>query len=139
MAQGDRRVRTIQYGFGEKDFYFRLDGKSPVGDEVCVDFNQPAPVRLRATHQQNQWTVEISRTKDGVSFEPVQAEAEARGERGLQLRVPFAALGWRNDGAEVSYLVRILRNGGEAERYPERGLIEFAGPNRTHDMKNWFV
>lgn len=102
-------------------------------------FQPTGPREASCAHRQNQWTVEISRTKDGVSFEPVPAEAEVHGERGLQLRVPFASLGWRNDGAEVSYLVRILRSGGEAERYPERGLIEFAGPNRTHDMKNWFI
>ena len=87
----------------------------------------------------NDWTVAVSRAKDGITFEPVSTEAEVVSERGLQLRIPFASLGWRNDGAEVSCLVRVQRGGMEAERYPERGLIEFAGPNKTHDMKNWFV
>ena len=139
MAQGDRRVRTILYGFGEKYFYFRIDGKPPLGDEISVDFNHPAHVKVRALSGPEGWQLEVSRAKDGISFEPVACEAELSGERGLQWRVPFASLGWRNDGAEVSCLVRVMRGGAEAERYPERGLIEFAGPNKTHDMKNWFV
>ena len=139
MAQGDRRVRMIYYGFGEKDFYFRIDGKPPLGDEISIDFNLPAPVKVRAVPQAGGWSVEVSRAQDGICFEPVACPAEVAGERGLQLRVPFANLGWRNDGAEVSCLVRVVRGGMEAERYPERGLIEFAGPNQTHDMKNWFV
>ena len=139
MAQGDRRVRTLFYGFGEKDFYFRIDGKPPLGDEISIDFNLPAPVKVRVVPQAGGWSVEVSRAQDGICFEPVACPAEVVGERGLQLRVPFANLGWRNDGAEVSCLVRVMRGGMEAERYPERGLIEFAGPNKTHDMKNWFV
>ena len=139
MAQGDRRVRTILYGFGEKDFYFRLDGAAPLGEEISVDFNQPIHVKVRAVPQNGGWTVEVSRAKDGIHFEPVASEVEVVAERGLQWRIPFASLGWRNDGAEVSCLVRVMRGGTEAERYPERGLIEFAGPNKTHDLKNWFV
>jgi hypothetical protein len=25
------------------------------------------------------------------------------------------------------------------ERYPDRGLIEFRGPTRALDMKNWYI
>jgi alpha-amylase/alpha-mannosidase (GH57 family) len=139
MAQGDRRVRTILYGFGEKDFYFRIDGKPPLGDEVLIDFNQPAHVKVRALPRNGAWSAAVSRAKNGLTFEPVPTAAEVVAEGGLQLRIPFADLGWRNDGAEVSCLVRVQRGGMEAERYPERGLIEFAGPNQTHDTKNWFV
>jgi len=39
----------------------------------------------------------------------------------------------------VSFLVRVLRGGAEVERYPERGLIEFSGPVRALDMKNWYI
>jgi hypothetical protein len=39
----------------------------------------------------------------------------------------------------VSFLVRIIRGGAEVERYPERGLIEFSGPNLSKELQNWFV
>ena len=139
MAQGDRRVRTILYGFGEKNFYFRIDGQGPFGDEVSVDFNQPAHVRVKAAPRGERWEVEVSRAQDGIHFEPIPCESEVVGGRGLQWRIPFACLGWRDDGAEVSCLVRVMRGGMEAERYPDRGLIEFPGPNKTHDTQNWFV
>ena len=139
MAQGDRRVHTILYGFGEKDFYFRIEGKAPLGEEISIDFNQPVHGKVRAVCKGDQCSVEVSRAQDGIHFQPVSCEAEVTGERGLQMRIPFASLGWRKDGAEVSCHVRVVRGGVEAERYPERGLIEFAGPNQTHDMKNWFV
>lgn len=139
MAQGDRRVRAIWYGFGEKDFYFRIDGKPPVGEEVWIDFNLPVEAKVRVVPAGDGGRVEVTRSTNGVDFDAVAGEAEAIGGRGLQVRVPFANLGWRNDGAEVSCLVRVLRGGMEAERYPERGLLEFTGPNKSHDMKNWFV
>ena len=112
---------------------------APLGEEISVDFNQPAHVKVRAVPQNGGWSVEVSRAKDGIHFEVIPSEVEVVAERGLQWRIPFASLGWRNDGAEVSLLVRVVRGGMESERYPERGLIEFAGPNKTHDMKNWFV
>ncbi|NDC79653.1 MAG: alpha-amlyase [Verrucomicrobia bacterium] len=139
MAHGDRRVRSILYGFGENDFYFRLDAKGVVGDEVSVDFDLPVPTRVRAVRRDNDWTVEVTKATDGVAFSRVPCEAEAVGGQGLQLRVPFAALGWRKSGGEVSFLVRVLREGSEAERYPERGLIEFCGPNLSKELQNWFV
>jgi hypothetical protein len=59
--------------------------------------------------------------------------------KGLQVQLPFSSLGWRREGGEVSFLVRVVREGAEAERYPERGLIEFSGPVRALDMKNWYI
>jgi len=32
-----------------------------------------------------------------------------------------------------------MRGGVEAERYPDRGLIEFTGPVRATDLKNWYI
>jgi len=139
MAQGDRRVRSIQYGFGESDFYLRLDAKGVPGDEVSVDFDLPVPTRVRAMHRENLWTVEVHKAMDGVAYVPVECEPEVAGGQGLQLRVPFCALGWRKSGGEVSFLVRVIRGGAEVERYPERGLIEFSGPNLSKELQNWFV
>jgi len=139
MAQGDRRVRLIHYGFGESDFYFRLDAKGVVGDEVAVDFDLPVPTRVRAVRHENDWKVEVHKATDGVAYTPVECEPEVVGGQGLQLRVPFCALGWRKSGGEVSFLVRVMRGGAEVERYPDRGLIEFCGPNLSKELQNWFV
>ena len=139
MAQGDRRVRLIQYGFGESDFYLRLDAKGVPGDEVSIDFDLPVPARVQAVCRENKWVVEVHKALDGVAYSPVECESEAVGGQGLQLRVPFCALGWRKSGGEVSFLVRIIRGGAEVERYPERGLIEFSGPNLSKELQNWFV
>jgi len=51
----------------------------------------------------------------------------------------FVWWGGGGEGAEVSFLVRVIRGGVEVERYPERGLIEFRGPMRALDMKNWYI
>jgi hypothetical protein len=139
MAQGDRRVKTLQYGYGEKDFYFRLDAKEGFGEEVIVDFHLSAPVRIRASWQEQDWRVNLEKSKDGVAYEKTECQAEVAAGKGLQIKVPFSFLGWRKEGGEVSFLVRILRAGSEVERYPERGLIEFSGPVRALDMKNWYI
>ncbi|MCX6934765.1 MAG: glycoside hydrolase family 57 protein [Verrucomicrobia bacterium] len=139
MAQGDRRVRAIQYGFGQEDFFIRLDAKGMPGDEVVVDFNRPATIRLRAMTTPEGWQTLVERAEDGVTYVPVKCEPEAVNGQGLQLRVPFCALGWAQDGKEISFLVRVIRAGVEAERYPERGLIEFTGPARAVDLKNWYI
>ena len=139
MAQGDRRVKNIYYGYGEKNFYFRLDSKELAGNEVIVDFHLPAPVRLRITWHEEGWRVNLEKSKDGVVYEQVDSVAEVAEGKGLQVQLPFSSLGWRSEGGEVSFLVRVLRGGAEAERYPERGLIEFSGPVRALDMKNWYI
>ena len=138
MAQGDRRVRMVRYGVGESDFHFRLDGKEPLGEEVILDFHQPSPVRIRIGGEKD-GKVSLEKSKDGVVYEAEDCSAEVAGGGGLGLRIPFSSLGWRGDGVEVSFLVRVIRGGVEVERYPDRGLIEFRGPTRALDMKNWYI
>ena len=139
MAQGDRRVRTIHYGFGETDFYFRLEGKDGLGDEVVLDFHEPAAVRVRLRQGEGGWVGHVEKSVDGLEYAPVKSSVEVVGGAGVQGKVPFDSLGWGREGAEVSFLVRVIRGGVEVERYPERGLIEFRGPMRALDMKNWYI
>ena len=139
MAQGDRRVRTIQYGVGRDDFFFRLDAKGSPGDEVVVDFNQPVAIRVRAKAGEKGWQTTVERAEDGVVYVPVQCQSESVNGHGLQLKVPLGVFGWDDDGKEISFLVRVMRGGAEAERYPDRGLIEFTGPVRATDLKNWYI
>ena len=95
MAQGDRRVKNIYYGYGEKNFYFRLDSKQLVGDEVIVDFHLPTPVRLRIIREGEGWRVNLEKSKDGVVYEQTECVAEVVGGMGLQAQLPFSSLGWR--------------------------------------------
>lgn len=139
MAQGDRRVRTIHYGFGETDFYFRLEGKDGLGDEVVLDFHEPAAVRVRLRQGEGGWVGQVEKSVDGLEYAPVKSSVEVVSGVGVQGKVPFDSLGWGREGAEVSFLVRVIRGGVEVERYPERGLIEFRGPMRALDMKNWYI
>ena len=139
MAQGDRRVRTIHYGFGETDFYFRLEGKDGLGDEVVLDFHEPAAVRVRLRQGEGGWVGQVEKSVDGLEYAAVKSSVEVVGGAGVQGRLPFESLGWGREGAEVSFLVRVIRGGVEVERYPERGLIEFRGPMRALDMKNWYI
>lgn len=139
MAQGDRRVRTIHYGFGETDFYFRLEGKDGLGDEVVLDFHEPAAVRVRLRQGEGGWVGQVEKSVDGLEYAPVKSSVEVVHGAGVQGKVPFDSLGWGREGAEVSFLVRVIRGGVEVERYPERGLIEFRGPMRALDMKNWYI
>jgi hypothetical protein len=106
---------------------------------VIVDFHLPAPVRLRIIWQGEGWRVNLEKSKDGVVYEQADCVAEVAEGKGLQVQLPFSSLGWRREGGEVSFLVRVLRGGAELERYPERGLIEFSGPVRALDMKNWYI
>ena len=104
-----------------------------------MDFHLPAPVRLRIIRHEERWRVNLEKSKDGVVYEQTDCLIEAAEGKGLQFQLPFSSLGWRREGGEVSFLVRILRGGAEVERYPERGLIEFSGPVRALDMKNWYI
>jgi alpha-amylase/alpha-mannosidase (GH57 family) len=139
MAQGDRRVRTIQYGIGREDFFFRLDAKGSVGEEVVVDFDQPVAIRVRAKSGEAGWQTMVERAEDGMAYQPVKCQIDSVNGQGLQLKVPLGALGWEQDGKEIRFLVRVTRGGVEAERYPDRGLIEFTGPVRATDLKNWYI
>lgn len=139
MAQGDRRVRRIHYGFGESNFYFRVEGKDDLGDEVIFDFHEPKTVRVRLRREGEGWRGAVEASGDGVEYGEVEGEVEVAEGGGVQGKVAWAALGWGREGAEVSFLVRVNRGGAEGERYPERGLIEFRGPTRALQMRNWYV
>ncbi|NBV96680.1 MAG: hypothetical protein EBT30_03900 [Verrucomicrobia bacterium] len=110
-----------------------------VGDEVIVDFQLPTAVRLRMIRHGEGWRAQLEKSKDGVVYEQAECVVEVVEGKGLQVRVPFSSLGWGVEGGEVSFLVRVQRGGSEVERYPERGLIEFSGPVRALDMKNWYI
>lgn len=81
----------------------------------------------------------VEKSADGLEYAGVESGVEVVSGAGVQGKVPFDSLGWGREGAEVSFLVRVIRGGVEVERYPERGLIEFRGPMRALDMKNWYI
>jgi hypothetical protein len=116
-----------------------LEGKDGLGDEVVLDFHEPAAVRVRLRQGEGGWFGQVEKSVDGLEYAPVKSSVEVVSGVGVQGKVPFESLGWGREGAEVSFLVRVIRGGVEVERYPERGLIEFRGPMRALDMKNWYI
>jgi alpha-amylase/alpha-mannosidase (GH57 family) len=141
MFQADRVVEELFYGFSEDHFHLIIGCKQQLPEELILYFHRPAAAKVILRRTKKGFASRIERSSDGVAFTD-DGEGEigcaAEGTR-LQLRVPIGRLGWGEGGSSVAWMLQVLKEGVEVERYPDRGLIEFCGPSPEFEMEHWMV
>jgi alpha-amylase/alpha-mannosidase (GH57 family) len=138
MYQADRIGERLYFGFDRKKFYLRLEMKQKPG-ELVVQFTGPRSCRIRLQAKGRQgWTPTVEGSEDSVLYENVEAEVGVGWGDFLTLAVPIEALGW-DRGGTVSFFVQLMEDGLQKERYPERGVLEFAVPQKDFESGQWFV
>jgi alpha-amylase/alpha-mannosidase (GH57 family) len=137
MFQADRLGTDMYYGFGKRDFYFRLDLAGGVPGKVVVHFHSPAFVRL--VLEPGAVRAHLETSPDGVAFEPSSVPVRFHAGARLVAAFPREILGWGRGAPVASFMVQVFEGGLERERYPERGLVEFPVPTERFHLQNWFV
>lgn len=137
MFQADRIGRQIYYGFSETHYFFRLDTEGLAPQKLVLSFHEPVAARLIVDTRENKGWLETS--TDGVDFQRDESAVAFRTSEGIVLSVPMEKLGWQGKGEQAGFMVQLLENDIEKERYPERGLIEFSAPSPQFKLQNWFI
>jgi alpha-amylase/alpha-mannosidase (GH57 family) len=137
MFQSDRVTQRIFYGFSQEKFFLRLDTNGKPPEKIVIEFHQPSASRICLDITKSEAWIECS--KDGVHFERIEAKVEFSIHEHIKIAAPLNALGWKTMGEQASFMLQILENNLEKERYPERGLIEFQAPSPQFKLQNWFI
>jgi len=139
MFQGDRIGQRLLFGFGQNDFFLRLDLKRQP-EAITVRFLLPhaARVTLQQPHP-GKIGMLFETSEDGVLFTPTQApHLLAHWGRSLVVAIPRQLLGVK-PGNPFSFFIQLLEEGLQRERYPERGAIELTTPGKDFESEQWFV
>jgi len=139
MFQGDRIGQKLQFGFGPRAFFLRLDlSRHPEAIVIRFLLPHPSRVTLRQTSPGKIETT-FESSKDGVVFNPAPTkDLLAHWQRSLTVSIPRALLGIEA-GHEFAFFVQLLEGGLQRERYPERGAIELAAPGKDFESEQWFI
>jgi alpha-amylase/alpha-mannosidase (GH57 family) len=138
MFQGDRIGRKLCFGFGETDFFIRLDlARRP--EALIIRCLLPHAARITLKPVSNKIQTEFEASPDGIVFTPKQVDGlHAHWNRSLVVSIPRSALGVEL-GTDFSFFVQLLEGGLQRERYPERGAIELRAPGEDFEAEQWFV
>ncbi|MDD5261556.1 MAG: glycoside hydrolase family 57 protein [Methylacidiphilales bacterium] len=139
MFQSGRAGKAIYFGFNETDFFFRFDYEETPPDGLVLVFCKPAHNRVVIERKDRDYQARVEASDDGVRFNPVATAVKVRHGARIEMSMPLAALGVVAADVPVAFQVRVLKDGVELERYPERGLIEFKGPSPQFGLHNWFI
>jgi alpha-amylase/alpha-mannosidase (GH57 family) len=139
MFQGDRMGQKLLFGFGPNNFYLRLDLiRHP--EAITIRFLLPHSARVTLRQDQPGRVTSLFETSgDGVLFVPSPApNLLAHWGRSLVTSIPRDILRVE-PGHEFAFFVQLLEGGLQRERYPERGVIELAAPDKDFEAEQWFV
>lgn len=140
MFQADRIGECIHYGFSGEKFFLRFDYRLHAPEHLVLYFHRPEAVRLHARKKAKGYEAWLERSENGVNFKTVPAtDIRVAADTRVEIEAPLGQLGCKGEGEAVAFLVQIMEEGIEKERYPERGLIEFSGPSSQFKLVNWFV
>ncbi|MEM1158556.1 MAG: glycoside hydrolase family 57 protein [Verrucomicrobiota bacterium] len=137
MFQSDRVSQGFYYGFSSTQLYLRADFSGHFPDRIEFTFIKPAVMKVVASRAAEGAELLLGRGKSGKLVRC--QEAEIAWEKRLEWSVPFVTLGWKLPVEELAMEISVQVNGLETERYPERGLLEFAGPSEAFQLQNWFI
>jgi alpha-amylase/alpha-mannosidase (GH57 family) len=139
MFQGDRIGQRLFFGFGETEFFLRLDLKRQA-ETVVIRFLLPHASRVTLRQlKPGQIDVVFEASTDGIAFRPVPVDGlRARWTTSLVVAVPAGVLGIE-PGHEFAFFVQLLQGGLQRERFPERGAIEVRAPGPDFLSEQWFV
>ncbi|MEM6884140.1 MAG: glycoside hydrolase family 57 protein [Verrucomicrobiota bacterium] len=137
MFQSDRLLQEFYYGFSATHLYLRADFMGEFPDRIEFTFVKPSVVKVVAQRTEGGPEVHVAQGKSGRLAK--SDNAAIAWEKRLEWSLPFEAMGWQPPVEEIAMEISVLVNDLETERYPERGLLEFAGPSHAFQLQNWFV
>ncbi len=129
MHRSQSLIRTLFYGFDERNLYLRLDPAEGMSKEsypelmVAVEFIKPGSSKIK--------TGKLTESKAGPGT------AWAFGSI-IEMRVPFSEIG-AAPGDEVYFQVSLYSNSLELEKHPATEAIRIAVPREDYKMNNWQV
>lgn len=139
MFQADRVGKEIYFGFNQEEFFFRFDYET-APKSLVVSFIRPEERRIWIERQEDgSYSVRVASSDDGVSFESVDCPVRVANLHHLEVGIQQNCLDIKGSGEDIAISVQVMDGDVEVERYPERGLIEFAGPSPQFQLENWFV
>jgi hypothetical protein len=135
MHRSERFLRKLHFGNDAERFSLRLDFEKWEPVSLELRFHPPDGVLVQAGP--------LERNAIGAIQIP---SAGAAGRNGTQLAagdlielsIPLAELGL-TPGEQVSFQLRIVRDGIERERHPETGAIQFQLLDQEVPLENWIV
>ncbi|MGF1678588.1 MAG: glycoside hydrolase family 57 protein [Candidatus Methylacidiphilales bacterium] len=139
MFQSDRRVRSLYYGFNPQRIFMRVDLAHPWRGVIEFRFSKPSALVVRAESMEG--NVSLSYQIGGTGrFMPVSApHGDIAWNQCLEWALDFEVMNWIPPLQTIALEVAVMENSLELERYPERGMLEFPGPSKEFQTRNWFV
>lgn len=139
MHRAEAFISTIFYGFDLNNLYLRTDAANPlieISKGITFSFQFLKPVQTRLD-------VIVTDKIKAVLFNRVQNEWKQLQEMEtvaiadiMEIALPFELLGAK-EGDEVAFILSVLKDGSELERWPWRGCIALEVPGSRFEAMMW--
>ena len=139
MHRAEAFISTIFYGFDLNTLYLRTDAANPlieISKGITFSFHFLKPVQTRLD-------VIVTDKIKAVLYNRVQNEWKQLQELEtvaiadiMEVALPFALLGAK-EGDEVAFILSVLKDGSEIERWPWRGCIALEVPGSRFEAMMW--
>jgi len=146
MHQIETVLKAFYYGFSRTNLYIRLDCNLDFREEESKKFSfglmtyLPFEFKLELKYDFDKagYNLTLYKMGDRENWEEVKM-LEAFGVRKIiEFSVPFADIGV-DPGDEVQFLIAVIKEGNELERWPRGGVISLAAPTSTYEMEQWSI
>ncbi len=142
MHQVDTLLRAFYYGFDLNNIYLRLDLTIPLASElikdICIKLNFLTPAGHEAIvcfEAGGNLKEFILRTPSG--FENLKTAAA---QKIIEIAIPLAKMELPQDpSAQIEFVIAILKNGSEVERWPNESTVSFPIPSEEYKLRSWSV
>ena len=139
MHRAEAFISMIYYGFNLNNLYLRVDAKNPIieiakGVTFSFQFLKPLQTKLEVNIA-NELKAVFYR-KDDKEWQFLKNLETVAANDIMEIAVPFALLG-ANEGDEVAFLLSILKDNSEIERWPLRGCILLEAPPAKFEAMMW--
>jgi alpha-amylase/alpha-mannosidase (GH57 family) len=141
MHQVDTVTRAFYYGFNLENFYLRLDLSVPLNETTLselafkVIFITPAErevfLSFKADGSINQFLIKTPQGIDNLN--------KAAAKKIVELCIPFEKLWLAPEDNTIEFIVSVLKNGTEIERWPYQSSTSFPRPSNEFLLRSWIV
>jgi hypothetical protein len=146
MHQIETVLKAFYYGFSRTNLYIRLDCNLDFREEESKKFSfglmtyLPFEFKLELKYDFDKagYNLILYKMGDRENWEEVKM-LEAFGVRKIiEFSVPFADIGV-DPGDEAQFLIAVIKEGNELERWPRGGVISLKAPTSTYEMEQWSI
>jgi alpha-amylase/alpha-mannosidase (GH57 family) len=139
-------VSAICYGFDLTHCYFRIDPAESCGPEKRKRYEMH--VHFFGGGEEYRWVIScapaepprvaVSRSSDGIRYEPLGEVTTLAMGQIIELAVPFALLGWKPKERH-HFIVEIREKEKVIATYPPNGYLTLEVPDRDFEQLMWSV